>query len=833
MKDSYLTESIDSQSDPVSLFDPTVFPAGAYCEPFSPSQKPRKHWQPLIAALETIGVRVLAQRQERVRRMRHEDGATYNPFDDSSGKGVPWALEMIPQPITSEDWAYLEKALIQRARLLEKILADIYGPQNLLNNHQIPAELIFANPNFLHSCHGIQPAGGRYLTYYAADLYRREDGQFRVLRDYAASPSGLGYALENRIVISRIFSELYHKTQIQRLAPFFHTFHSNLVQRVSARRENPDIVLLSPGPDSRIYFEHAILSRYLGYPLVEGQDLTVRNGELFLKKLAGLEPVDAIFRHITDHSVDPFALRLETAEGVAGLIQVYQEQRIEIVNPIGSGFIETPALSVLLPSLCRTLMDEELLLESHPRWWCGSADGWHYVRENLRKLQVIPAIDRSAKVPEDELAAMTANPYNYLAEETLLPSTVPAWNQRQIESHYSLLRVFACATGQEFAVMPGGLAITATDVKTLTSGYPEQQQSKDVWVLSDQPVEPFSLMSGLQAIEDFSRGGDLPSRVADHLLWLGRYLERAEGLIRLLRSVFRRLSGETRSRDIPELSFLLNLLRANETIPAGPEEDDIIPRYGVLSRQLNDALYRHDKVGSVTFVLDQVRVAARNVRDRLSPDAWRAINRLEGFGDHTFGDPLDILDDIVFTLSAFSGLAMESMTRGLGWRFMDMGRRIERAMNQSKLIRLALASICTESRSALEALLEVSDSIMTYRARYRAAFQLSPVLDLLIVDESNPKSLSFQVNQLAAHVDHLPQQNERRYASKEERMALQMFTAVRLLDVSDLDCSKNSKKILELAKFLESFEAQLKELSQQISAHFFSRLPATPHYALK
>jgi uncharacterized alpha-E superfamily protein len=253
----------------------------------------------------------------------------------------------------------------------------------------------------------------------------------------------------------------------------------------------------------------------------------------------------------------------------------------------------------------------------------------------------------------------------------------------------------------------------------------------------------------------------------------------------------------------------------------------------VLSRQLNDALYRHDKVGSVTFVLDQVRVAARNVRDRLSPDAWRAINRLEGFGDHTFGDPLDILDDIVFTLSAFSGLAMESMTRGLGWRFMDMGRRIERAMNQSKLIRLALASICTESRSALEALLEVSDSIMTYRARYRAAFQLSPVLDLLIVDESNPKSLSFQVNQLAAHVDHLPQQNERRYASKEERMALQMFTAVRLLDVSDLDCSKNNKKIIELAKFLESFEAQLKELSQQISAHFFSRLPATPHYALK
>jgi uncharacterized alpha-E superfamily protein len=395
------------------------------------------------------------------------------------------------------------------------------------------------------------------------------------------------------------------------------------------------------------------------------------------------------------------------------------------------------------------------------------------------------------------------------------------------------LRIFACATQQGFAVMPGGLAITAADVETLTADIPERQQSKDIWVISDQPVEPFSLMDSLTTIAEFSRGSDLPSRVADHLLWLGRYLERAEGLVRLLRSVYRRLSGEARLNDIPELSFLLNLLRAIKTLPPVPKDGVDIPRFRELAGQLKDAVRNTDQTESVATILRQVREAARNVRDRLSLEAWRAINKLEGFSGRPIGDPLEILDEIMFTLSAFSGLAMESMTRGLGWRFMDMGRRMERAMNQSRLIRTGLARLCTEPRGALEALLEVSDSIMTYRARYRAAFQLSPVLDLLIVDETNPKSLAFQISQLSAHVEHLPRQSERRYASPEERLALQMLTAVRLLNVSDHDCRESGAGNDALAGFLETIETQLKAFSQQISAHFLSRVPATPHYALR
>ena len=815
-----------------SMFDAAGCLSGGYCEAFLSPGHPREHWRPITTALDEIGFDSLQQRQERARRMRHEDGATYNPFDDPTGQGIPWALEIIPQPITAMEWAQLEAGLTQRAVLLEKILADAYGPQNLIKNAQLPPALIYANPNFLHTCHGVRPAGGRYLTYYAADLYRGPDGRFRVLRDYTANPAGLGYALENRIVVSRIFARLYHQTQIRRLAPFFHAFHLSLANRISERRENPDIVLLSPGPDSRIYFEHAILSRYLGYPLVEGQDLTVRNGKVFLKKLAGLEKVEAVFRHIPDQSMDPLALRKESIHGVAGLIQVCREGRLSVVNPIGSGLAETPALAPFLAALCRMLMGEDLLLESHPAWWCGTSEGLSHTLDRLAQLRIGPAMNFSGAAPADPATALKVDPQGCLAREAMRPGVVPVWTQAGIASCPTLLRVFACAVDQGFAVMPGGLAITAPDRETLTSPDPHLQKSKDVWVMSDQPVQPFSLMEGLETVAEVSRGGDLPSRVADHLLWLGRYLERAEGAVRLLRAVISRLSGEARPEDIPELPFLLNLLRSREIIPQPAKDDGGIPLYGELSRQLHDALYRPDLPEGLAHTLEQVRETARNARDRLSPDAWRAINRLERIADRPAGDPLEDLNDILFTLSAFSGLAMESMTRGLGWRFMDMGRRVERAMNQSRLILSGLEHLYAENRSALEALLEVSDSIMTYRARYRAAFQLSPVMDLLVVDETNPKSLAFQLGQLAAHVEHLPRPGARRYASTEERMALQMLTAVRLLDVSGPGQRESNGKDRELADFLKTMEEQLKTFSQQISAHYLSRVPTTPHYAI-
>jgi len=785
-----------------------------------------------MQALEAMGPDYLKEQQLRANKRRHEDGATFNPFEDPSEKTSTWALDLFPLPLTSEEWHTIESGILQRANLLEKILADVYGPQELLKNGQIPAELVYANPNFLRPCHGIIPAGNRFLSFYAADLYRDTNGEFRVYRDYGSQPAGLGYALENRIVISRIFSDLYHTTQIRRLAPFFHTLHTSILERNGLAGKDPGIVVLSPGPESRTYFEHALLSRYLGYPLVEGQDLTVRNGQVFLKKLAGLEPVEAIFRQVADNVSDPFALRRQTADGVAGLVQAAREGSIDIINPLGSGFIDTPLLSTFLPSLCQLLRGEELLLKENPSWWCGTAEGRNHVLANMTALLVEQALDRSADYPEiqDLQAAITSSPHCFMARPPIIPSNSPVWDDGVVSGQSTFLRVFVCATANGFTVMPGGLAITADDINTLVGDSPERQQSKDVWVLSDLPVEPFSMLAGLKTATEFNRSSDLPSRVADNMLWLGRYLERAEGQIRLLRSIFQRLSGEARPQDIPELRFLLRLLHAISP-SAGETDDETIPPYRELMSSLYNALYTRENPESVVAILWKVQEAARNVRDRLSLDSWRVVNHLEDFLDSPTADPLELLEDTLYNLNAFSGLAMESMTRGLGWQFMDMGRRLERAMFHTSILKTGLPMVCDESRSALEALLEVSDSIMTYRARYRTTFQLAPVLDLLIVDETNPKSLAFQFSQLSEHVEHLPRPQRRRFTSLEEKLALEMLTAARLLDLTDIHCEDASAAHTHLTDFLQTMEKILLDFTQQITAHYLSRVPTTPHFS--
>jgi len=832
MSDNVLNSSGASQKKIPSIFDAIPYPTSSYCEPFSAPACPRPHWQSLLETLDKRGLATLASDHERAKRMRHEDGATINPFDDLTEQTTSWALDMIPLPVSAREWAGIEVAVKQRASLLEKILADTYGPQNLLKGGKIASELIFANPNFLHSCHGILPPGNRYLTFYAVDMYRSSDGRFQVLADHGANPAGLGYALENRIVMSRLFSELYQKTQIRRLAPFFQTFHNALIKRSSLRKDEAGIVLFTPGPDSPIYFEHALLSRYLGYPLVEGQDLTVRNGKVFLKKLAGLEPVEAIFRQVGDYESDPFALRRATSSGVAGLIQVCREQNIDVVNPLGSGFIETPALCTFLPDLCRELLGEELLLGNRQTWWGGHPEGLQYILNNMNILHISSAMNRHDRVDQtlDLHAALAASSAKYLASDPIEPAAIPAWNGKEVSASSAIIRIFACATENGFSVMPGGLAITASDTTILLTDCPEKQQSKDIWVLSDEPVEPFSMMAGLTDIPAFKRSSDLPNRVADNLLWLGRYLERAEGLIRLLRPVFKRLSGEEKPEEVPELQFLLNILQAKNMIPK-------LSATGIsfsleVHKHLQNTLYRKDRAESIVSILRRVQQTARNVRDRLSIDSIRVINRLENFREAAGVEPLDLLDQTLFTLSSFSGLAMESMTRGLGWNFMDMGRRIERALNQAMLIRVGLPLVCSDSHNTLQALLEVSDSLMTYRGRYRSSFQLAPVLDLLLADEGNPKSLAFQFNQLAGHVEQLPHQDERRFASKEERTVLEMQTAVRLFDLSAIQCGEEISGIESLTSFLTTIETQLKNFAEQVSAHFLTRVPSTPHYAI-
>lgn len=819
-----------------TILNSIMWPKESYCEPFSNGTVPRVHWDSLFATLSEKGHGAFESDHERARRMRHEDGATVNPFDDLSEQTGPWGLDIIPFPVSEQEWNGIELGIKQRANLLEQVLADTYGPQNLLKSGQIGSELYFANSSFLRACHNIQPSGNRYLTFYAVDLYRAPDGQFRVLRDYGANPTGIGYALENRIVMSRLFSKLYHKSNIRRLAPFFKAFNKALMQRLSLKKDDPGIVLLTPGPNNPFYFEHALLSRYLGYPLVEGQDLTVRNGKVFLKKLTGLELVEAVFRQIDDQSCDPFALRRTNLTGVAGLIQVCRENNIDIVNPVGAGFIDTPALQYFLPQLSTSLLGEELLLKNRPGWWCGDQNSLSYVERNQAHMEVGSAMayEKYSKDADVSWEKINAEPYKFMAWEPIQPSSVPAWNGKEISASRVIFRVFACGVENGFSVMPGGLAISGQNTDVLLGSSPEKLMSKDILVFSEEPVEPFSMMAGLNSIPSFKRNSDLPNRVADNLLWLGRYLERAEGIVRILRAAYNYLSGEDEPGEVPELAFLLSILQARRIIPTVEKDQHGDIEEARLYLSLETALFDAEKQSSVISILNMVRKAAYSVRDRLSIDSGRVINRLERFRQGYHGDPLDKLDETLFTLSAFSGLAMESMTRGMGWRFLDMGRRIERAIDITFLIRTALPLVCNDSYNTLQALLRVSDSIMTYRGRYRSTFQLSPVMDLLLADEGNPKSLAFQFCKLAEHIEHLPQENQRRFASKEERIALEMLTSVRLLNLAELQCQVEGSVTVskDIPKFLDNIELQLKEFSQHVTAHYLTRVPATPHYGL-
>src|SRR5262245_12579724 len=386
------------------LFQGYTIPAGAYDEVFAAPGVLRTHWERVVQMLDRMGVEELTQRWEQARRLLYDNGVTYNVYGDPQGMQRPWELDAVPLVIAPEEWERLATALIQRAQVLNALLADVYGPQKLLKAGLLPPELVFAHPGFLRPCHNVQVPQERYLHLYAADLVRAPDGQWWVLADRTQSPSGAGYALENRLILSGVLSDVFYEGKVQRLALFFDALRKTLSSLAPHHRDNPRIVLLTPGPYNETYFEHAYLARYLGYTLVEGGDLTVRDTRVFLKTLAGLEPVDVIVRRQDDAFCDPLALHQESVLGVAGLVQAVRAGHVAVANALGSGWLETPALLALLPDLCRHLLSEDLKLPSVCTWWCGQPEALAYVLGHLEHVNVSAAFP--ASTPEAVSGAM-------------------------------------------------------------------------------------------------------------------------------------------------------------------------------------------------------------------------------------------------------------------------------------------------------------------------------------------------------------------------------------------------------------------------------------------
>ena len=801
----------------------------------TPGGQLRPHYDTFVRSVEALGRHELASRWENAKRAIRDNGVTYNVYGDPEGVDRPWTLDMIPLVLPSSEWKQLEAALIQRASVLNLLLSDMYGPQRLLHERLLPPALVFGNPGFLRPCHGIAVPRGIHLHLHAVDLARSPDGEWSVLADRTQAPSGAGYALENRIVLSRSLPEAFRDCQVERLASFFWAQRDTLTALAAAERETPRVVLLTPGPLNETYFEHAYLARYLGFTLVEGGDLTVRDRRVFIKTLDGLQPVDVIFRRLDDSYCDPLELRSDSTLGVAGLVEAARAGTVTIANALGSGAIETSALCRFLPGLCRNLLGEELLLPSVPTRWCGDADDLQFVLEHLDRMvikrtfppvggqpvfgRLLSTLQRSALVAE-----IRAHPENFVGQDEMPLSTAPVGLGQKLESRPLVLRMYVAAAGDSYAVMPGGLTRVASHSSVPIVSMQRGGGSKDTWVLADGPVSPMSLLAPPTIrIQRERRSGDLPSRVADNLFWLGRHAERVEHSVRLLRAVVARMADEDSREVTPERTALLRVLASLQLLPLGVGES--LHADG-LEQELLSSLFRHSPTSHMRETLEELRRIASNVRDRLSIDTWRILNQLRQdfrlrHGRVQLDDALLQLNRMITDLAAFSGMEMENMTRGHGWRFLDIGRRLERAANTVMLLRASLTAGLPH-HAMLGPLLEIADSTMTYRRRYFAEPQLIPVLDLLVADATNARSVAFQVVQLADHVNQLPRDQRAPSPAQEQRLVTRISEEIGCADLDTIGQPGADGSFLDLDALFQKIGDDLRRLSDTIAHYYFS-----------
>ncbi len=822
---------------------------GTHDEMIGPDGHVRQHWRGFVEVLDSLPHRELSRRWRLAGRLLHENGLTYTL--DSAAGDRPWELDFVPMVIDADEWRQIKSGLIQRATLLNAILCDLYGPQTLLKAGDLPAALIYGNPHFLRPCHGIKPRDGVFLHMYAADLGRGADGRWRVLGDRTQAPSGLGYALENRIVLSRCLPELFRACQVHRLASYFQSAHDSLVSRTN--RDSPRIVLLTPGPSIEGYFAHAYLARYLGYTLAEGGDLTVRDRRVYLKSVDGLKPVDMIVRRVDSEDCDPLELRVNSMLGIAGLLQAARANTVVVANALGSGLVESKALMRYLPALCTRILGEDLAIPSTPTWWCGRDDDRGTVFERLDELAVDGAFMRRPLLSVAEgvvlgselttdgrqavMERLTKRGHHYVAQEVTRLSTTPVWGDGRLEPRPMSVRVFLAAKNGGYAVMPGGLTRVAASRDGHAVALFRGEGTKDTWVISKEPVGSITLLgSPLSYAKPKRTGKDLPSRAADNLFWLGRYAERTEDLVRALRSVVSRLTEDAAPMsDFAALRSVFRVLLENSgSLPLDVGGSQTAAPASLLERKLATLMFDPACAYGLQESVEHLHRTASLVRDRLSLDAWRTLSRLHALatgrtdvGDATtgqieFGAALELLDDTVRSLSAFSGMEMENMTRNHGWRFLDMGRRVERAQHLAELLRSLLARGDPEADGRLVLILELADSIMTYRSRYLTTPMVPPVIDLLVLDETNPRSIAFQVRVLADHVDQLPRDADLYARSPQQREMLLLLTDIQLADIAELCHQDKDGRRSALDQLLVHIVRSMPRLSELIGRDYFS-----------
>ncbi|MDR2690481.1 MAG: circularly permuted type 2 ATP-grasp protein [Azoarcus sp.] len=746
--------------------------SGRYDEMFVRRGEARPHWRLFAERLGGFPSEELVQRAEFVRGAIEADGVSYNVYADPQGMRRPWELDMLPLIISADEWQTLSAAIAQRARLLNAMLADLYGPQALLAEGLLPPALVFGQHAFRWPARGIQPLGGVWLFSYACDIARAPDGRWWAIADRCQGPSGAGYALQNRIIVSRAFPVAFRDMHIHPLASYFRAMQESLARLAASANESPLTVLLTPGPYNETYFEHAFLARYLGFPLVEGQDLTVRDHTVFLKTLRGLRRVHAILRRLDDDFCDPLELRADSALGIPGMLGALRAGRVVLANAIGSGVLESGALFGFLPAICERLLGEKLAMPSVASWWCGEPPALKYVLGHLDELVIKPAFPSmhmdavfGHQLKGEERRRMIerilAQPHAYVAQEWVRLAQAPVWRHQRLLPRSVGIRVFSCAAADGgYIVMPGALGRVAANAGMEVISMQRGGLSKDTWIQAQAPVTRATLLKRRLGVDDLARNGvDIPSRVGENLFWLGRYADRVEHGARLLRAALSRVASS--DADGPNLAGLLEAARRLGFLTDDDKESDkdsepaATGADNTLEHDLITALADPGRAGSVAANLRALAFSAGQVRERLSLDNWHALNSLGQLLDTPIGSTdqaLFAIDRVMQACISMAGFAHDDMTRDEGWRFLILGRRIERLEGLAGLILTPVEAAPDTREQMLEWLLEATNSIVTYRARYRRAPELLPALHLIVFDRSNPHAVSFQVDILREYL---------------------------------------------------------------------------------
>jgi uncharacterized circularly permuted ATP-grasp superfamily protein/uncharacterized alpha-E superfamily protein len=780
---------------------------------------PRAVWNRFFDAFAGLSPSDIERRFGSADRHLREAGVTYRAPGETADR--LWPLSHLPLLIDEADWQQLCAGIMQRAELLELVLSDLYGEGRLVAEGAIPAAAIAGSTEYLRAVCGVKPPGGRHLSIYAADVGRGPDGRWWVLGDRTQSPSGAGYALENRLVLSRAFTSLYKSMNVERVAPFFEAFRDSL--RGSADRDEPRIGLLTPGTFSETYFEHATLARYLGFLLVEGDDLAVSGDRVHIRTVAGLKRLDVLLRRVDSNSLDPLELDAHSQLGVPGLIDVIRKNGVVVANMPGSGVMEARALLGFLPGLSERFFGEDLKMPHIATWWCGQKAAREEVLARLDEFAIEGAYGRgvpgfgqgpilagelSASERERLKTAISDRGIDYVGQEMVRLSTTPVWDNGRITPRPFVLRVFAAATPDGWTIMPGGFCRIADqpDARAVSMG--DGARAADVWVVSDKAVSTATLLPGVDTVRIRRIAGVLPSRAADNLFWLGRYLERAEATLRLLRTLgMQRDAGKGASTVMPAVERVQRLLvtwgAASQTSRSQP------------AKVAAEALQSEEKFGSALSLVRSAQRTATSLRERLSPDAWQVITEMSERLAQEVEDDDGVMIAAELTLqelASFAGLAQENMNRAAGWRFLEMGRRAERAINT---VRFARQFAYDEAGSEdLDILLTLVDCQITYRSRYLVGPLLPPVRDLVVLDPYNPRSVAFQVSALIDHIASLPTLREGGLMERPQRLAVALQAMLTTAEAASLD-----------TKTLFALEQDLLTLADAIGSHYFPHGP--------